>query len=144
MQTHDSNLRPSVRGFLLTRLRQMAGEGGADTPPCPMPPSGEVDTPHITPHITGGIPAGLTPHIPALYREWRNDLLAGRKVLPARDGRLWLHRRVRLRQRLEISAPAIDKLLRAFKRRAFNDGLLLLNPHYTGKPPFPQYIRVGG
>lgn len=142
-----------MRDAILARLRQMtatveAASAAAQPVPqaTPSPTAGESrgDTPHITPHIRGGISSELTPHIPGLYRAWVADLLAGRDVLAIRAARLWLHQRVRMQRRVEISASSVDYLVKAFRRKAFQQGYLLLNPRYTGRAPHPQYVRAGG
>ena len=130
-----------MKRAILSYLREQLGE--SSSLPHPIPPP-RVVSPHIAPHIRGAFSDPITPHIPGLYRSWLSDLLSGRDLLPVRAGRSWVHRRVRLGLRFDISASAVDSLLQDFKRKACDEGYLLLNPSYTGRAPFPRYILSGG
>ena len=130
-----------MKRAILSYLRQQLGD--SSPLPQPIPPS-RIVYPHIVPHIPGSFSDSITPHIPGLYRSWISDLLSGIDLLPVRSGRLWVHRRVRLGLRFDISASAVDSLLNDFKLKACEEGYLLGNPSYTGRAPFPRYLLSGG
>jgi hypothetical protein len=89
-------------------------------------------------------PHTIQPHIQALYEAWKVELLAGGQVLTARGGTRFLHRKIRIEKRETITAVGLDALLALFRAYAFRDGLIALNPRYTGKAPYPQFVRVRG
>jgi hypothetical protein len=91
---------------------------------------------HTTPNIH--------PHTQALYEAWRGEFLAGGQVLTARGGTRFLHRKIRQEMRETITAGGLDALLALFRAYAFRDGLIAPNPRYTGKAPYPRFVRVRG
>ena len=89
-------------------------------------------------------PHTIQPHIQALYEAWRGEFLVGGQVLTARGGTRFLHHKIRQEMRETITAGGLDSILSLFRAYAFRDGLIALNPRYTGKAPYPRFIRVGG
>lgn len=89
-------------------------------------------------------PHTLQPHTQALYEAWRGEFLAGGQVLTARGGTRFLHQKIRQEMRETITAGGLDSILSLFRAYAFRDGLIAPNPRYTGKAPYPRFIRVGG
>lgn len=79
-----------------------------------------------------------------LYENWIGELAAGGQVLTARGGKRYLHKKIRIEKREIITASGLDALIYLFQIFAFRDGLLKLNPRYTGKAPYPRFIRVWG
>ena len=96
---------------------------------------GRVKT-HTTPNIHH--------HTQALYEAWRVELISGGQVLTARGGTRFLHRKIRQEMRETITAGGLDALLALFRAYAFRDGLIKPNPRYTGKAPYPRFLRIGG
>lgn len=80
----------------------------------------------------------------AIYEDWKGELLAGGQVLTARGGTRYLHQKIRMEKREAITATGLDALLSLCRAFAFRDGLIKPNPRYTGKAPYPRFIRVGG
>lgn len=89
-------------------------------------------------------PHTIQPHTQALYEAWKVEFLAGGQVLTARGGARFLHRKIRQEMRETITAGGLDTLLALFRAYAFRDGLIALNPRYTGKAPYPRFVRVRG
>lgn len=89
-------------------------------------------------------PHTIQPHTQALYEAWKVELLAGVQVLTARGGTRFLHRKIRQEMRETITAGGLDSILSLFRAYAFRDGLIALNPRYTGKAPYPRFVRVRG
>ena len=69
----------------------------------------------------------------SLYGAWCSDLTDD--LLRVRAGREW----VRTKDKT-LTVSQTDALLKVFKIRAVKNGLLVPNPDYTGKPPFPEYL----
>ena len=89
-------------------------------------------------------PHTIQPHTQALYEAWKVELLAGGQVLTARGGARFLHRKIRQEMRETITAGGLDSILSLFRAYAFRDGIIAINPRYTGKAPYPQFVRVRG
>ena len=89
-------------------------------------------------------PPALQPHTRALYEAWRGELLAGQKVLTARGGTRYLHRKIRQEMKTDITASGLDALLALFRAYAFKEKIIFQNPRYTGKPPYARFLLVGG
>lgn len=89
-------------------------------------------------------PLTLQPNTRALYEAWRGELLAGKKVLTARGGTRYLHRKIRQEMKTDITASGLDALLSLFRAYAFKEGIIFQNPRYTGKPPYARFLLVGG
>lgn len=94
--------------------------------------------------VKAHIPHTIQPHTQALYEAWKVELLASGQVLTARGGTRFLHRKIRIEKRETITAGGLDALLALFRAYAFRDGLIALNPRYTGKAPYPRFVRVRG
>lgn len=69
----------------------------------------------------------------ALYAVWCSSLT--NDLLTVRGGRDWAKQHAS-----GLTQKQTDTLLKAFKLKALNSGLLVPNPTYTGKPPHPEYI----
>ena len=69
----------------------------------------------------------------ALYGQWCDSLT--NDLLTVRGGRDWTKQHAS-----GLTQKQVDTLLKAFKLKALNSGLLIPNPAYTGKPPYPEYI----
>jgi len=89
-------------------------------------------------------PHTIQPHTQALYEAWKVELLADGQVLTARGGTRFLHRKIRQEMRETITAGGLDSILSLFRAYAFRDGIIAINPRYTGKAPYPQFVRVRG
>ena len=70
-----------------------------------------------------------------LYGKWCVQL--SNEQLRVRNGREWVRQQVGT-----LTIKQADTLLKTFKLKAVNDGLLLPNAAYTGKPPHPEYLIV--
>ncbi len=46
--------------------------------------------------------------------------------------------------REKITAGGLDALLALFRAYAFRDGIIAINLRYTGKAPYPRFVRVMG
>lgn len=69
----------------------------------------------------------------ALYGEWCSDLTDD--LLRVRAGREWVKAHDN-----SLTISQTDSVIKVFKLRAVKDGLLVQNPEYRGKPPFPEYL----
>ena len=69
----------------------------------------------------------------SLYGEWCERLTD--ELLRVRAGREWVKAHDN-----SLTISQTDALLKVFKLRAVKDGLLVQNPEYKGKPPFPEYL----
>ena len=69
----------------------------------------------------------------SLYGEWCMSLSGD--LLKVRNGREWLKN-----ADSTLTVKQADTLLKVFKLKAVKDGLLVQNPEYKGKPPFPEYL----
>jgi hypothetical protein len=75
-----------------------------------------------------------------LYEQWKAAALAGESVLSARGGRAFVNANLCQGKKRTITPDGMDALITIWQARATKEGVLTLNPKYTGKPPFPKYL----
>jgi hypothetical protein len=133
-------------------LGRGSSENVRGTPPVPPPlnvrggrkPTFEAVLLSAIERVKAHTTPSIQPHTQALYEAWKVELLTGGQVLTARGGTRFLHRKIRQEMRETITAGGLDTLLALFRAYAFRDGLIALNPRYTGKAPYPRFVRVRG
>ena len=69
----------------------------------------------------------------SLYGDWIKCLSTD--LLRVRVGREWLKGKDK-----SLTVKQADALIKVFKLKALRAGLLLPNPEYKGKPPYPEYL----
>lgn len=75
-----------------------------------------------------------------LYEQWKAAILAGETKLTTRDGRSFVNAHLCQGKKRTITPEGMNALIVIWQARAAKEGVLLLNPKYTGKPPFPKYL----
>ncbi|MBO0611777.1 hypothetical protein [Thiothrix fructosivorans] len=75
-----------------------------------------------------------------LYEQWKAAILSGETKLTTRDGRSFVNAHLCQGKKRTITPEGMNALIVIWQARAAKEGVLLLNPRYTGKPPFPKYL----
>ncbi|MEZ5452328.1 MAG: hypothetical protein R3E93_05840 [Thiothrix sp.] len=75
-----------------------------------------------------------------LYEQWKAEVLAGNTKLTTRDGRSFISAHLCRGKKRTITPDGMNALLEVWQVRAVKEAALVLNPKYTGKPPFPKYL----
>ena len=91
----------------------------------------------------GKIEADILKEGYGLYEQWKAAALAGESVLSARGGRAFVNANLCQGKKRTITPDGMDALITIWQARATKEGVLTLNPKYTGKPPFPKYLLAG-
>ncbi|MBO0612963.1 hypothetical protein [Thiothrix fructosivorans] len=75
-----------------------------------------------------------------LYEQWKAAIVAREAKLTTRDGRSFVNAHLCQGKKRTITPEGMNALIVIWQARAAKEGVLLLNPKYTGKPPFPKYL----
>jgi hypothetical protein len=88
----------------------------------------------------GKIEADILKEGYGLYEQWKAAILSGDTKLTTRDGRSFVNAHLCQGKKRTITPEGMNALIVIWQARAAKEGVLLLNPKYTGKPPFPKYL----
>ncbi|UOG93649.1 MAG: hypothetical protein L3K52_07955 [Candidatus Thiothrix sulfatifontis] len=88
----------------------------------------------------GKIEADILKEGYGLYEQWKAAILSGETKLTTRDGRSFVNAHLCQGKKRTITPEGMNALIVIWQARAAKEGVLLLNPRYTGKPPFTKYL----
>ncbi|MDQ5769976.1 hypothetical protein [Thiothrix subterranea] len=88
----------------------------------------------------GKIEADILKEGYGLYEQWKAAILSGELKVTTREGRSFVNAHLCQGKKRTITPEGMNALIVIWQARAAKEGLLLLNPKYTGKPPFSKYL----
>ena len=75
-----------------------------------------------------------------LYKQWIDSVMTNKQALSARGGKQFINAELCQSRKKTITPSGMDALLNVWRKRAGREGILRVNPKYTGKPPHPEYL----